>query len=345
MTSSIKSFNNDVSIGSGYKHFYILKDHNLYVYGSNNDGQLGLGDYNDRYNFCKVNIPNVSKVASGRQHLVILTRDGHVYTTGQNIVGQLGLGDKNDRNYPSQVNLSNIIDIASGADFTLAITSDGKIYGWGYNSPGELGLGHFNDVFTPQRLNIDNVEKVFCGKYYMYILDNSGKLYGAGINNCFQSGIKSAAKTENLKEFPLSDVINVSCGDQHTIFSTKSGQLFGSGYNNYKQLGSLESNIVTLEKLDISDIGEITNVICGSNQTFIITKDGKISLWSNLNKLNDTISEINSNDKINKVSDIHFTQDNYIQNKNFILATQDGKIYMQDTASGSKYQNLTEVVF
>ena len=89
-----------ISIVAGSYHSLLLtSDGRVYACGSNGDGQLGLGDTNDRSTFTLVptttTAPIISIVA-GSDHSLLLTSDGRVYACGDNEEGQLGLGDEED---------------------------------------------------------------------------------------------------------------------------------------------------------------------------------------------------------------------------------------------------------
>jgi alpha-tubulin suppressor-like RCC1 family protein len=90
---------------------------NVYAFGDNYRGQLGLGDNQDRY--FPTMVPNIkaSQVAAGLNHSLILDlkgngsdpssgrvsdpSSGRVYAFGDNSRGQLGLGDYQNRNVPA----------------------------------------------------------------------------------------------------------------------------------------------------------------------------------------------------------------------------------------------------
>jgi alpha-tubulin suppressor-like RCC1 family protein len=51
--------------------------------GSNANGNLGLGDYEDRNTFAQINLPcKVLSFSSGGEHTVIVTEDGSLWSFG-----------------------------------------------------------------------------------------------------------------------------------------------------------------------------------------------------------------------------------------------------------------------
>ncbi|GIL57453.1 hypothetical protein Vafri_12647, partial [Volvox africanus] len=133
-------------------------------FGRNKEGQLGLGDTQDRgdqkgemgADLPIVNLGrglNVTAVAAGCSHTcALLMPGGIVKCWGLNDRGQLGLGDKRDRGGVAgdmgealpAVDLGfglRATAIAAGCNHTCAILQPGNIVKcWGYNIDGQLGL-------------------------------------------------------------------------------------------------------------------------------------------------------------------------------------------------------------
>jgi len=73
-----------------------MESHDVYVWGSNKFGCLGLGHFENQ----KLPVPVesvqttdlvISKVACGGKHMVLVTQENEFYTAGSNDSGQLGL--------------------------------------------------------------------------------------------------------------------------------------------------------------------------------------------------------------------------------------------------------------
>lgn len=76
--------------------FFKDKKGNLYAFGMNTYGQLGIGTRN---NTAKPTLVkelagvNIIDLAGGEEHTIAVSQDGHVYCWGRNDEGQIGLGD------------------------------------------------------------------------------------------------------------------------------------------------------------------------------------------------------------------------------------------------------------
>lgn len=158
-------------------HALLLTSQNrCFAWGSNEFGQLGLGDDDDYKESpialdlsCLKLTPDdwIIHIDCGMSHTVILTKQGRIFACGGNENGQLGLGDNEDRNIPTELNLyslnikagDHIIDIHCGCKNTIIFTEHGRCFACGYNEEGQLGLGNTEDknilveVFLPHLIN------------------------------------------------------------------------------------------------------------------------------------------------------------------------------------------------
>jgi hypothetical protein len=93
------------AIAAGWWHSLALTESGeVYAWGSNGRGQLGLGDTEDRHTPTQVpGLGRVKAIAAGGEHSLALTESGEVYAWGSNGHGQLGLGDTKDRHTPTWV--------------------------------------------------------------------------------------------------------------------------------------------------------------------------------------------------------------------------------------------------
>jgi hypothetical protein len=115
--------------------------------GDNMNGELGDGTYGTTFPYYGTNLPeeilasNVTAIAAGGGHSLLLKSDGSLWAMGWNLDGQLGDGTYNMTNLPEQIVAGNITAISAFAFFSLFLKSDGSLWGMGYNWYGPLGDG------------------------------------------------------------------------------------------------------------------------------------------------------------------------------------------------------------
>lgn len=126
----------------------IKTDGTMWSFGSNNFGQLGLGDTVNRSSFTQIGTDTDWKCANGyTDHGAAIKTDGTLWTWGSNLSGQLGHGDTTDRLVPTQVGTDTDWDlVVCSNSVTMATKTNGEIWGSGGNASNQLGNG--NNVNT-----------------------------------------------------------------------------------------------------------------------------------------------------------------------------------------------------
>ncbi len=140
------------AVAAGESHTCGIIGSDLYCWGLNSNGQLGLGDSNPRTVPTKVvalDGKTVTAVSAGTNHTCAIA-DGKVYCWGQGTSGQLGNGANNTSYTPVQVSgLSGTATaISAGGGHTCAIVG-GAASCWGANADGQLGNNSTSNSNTP----------------------------------------------------------------------------------------------------------------------------------------------------------------------------------------------------
>jgi len=130
----------------GYGFVFALDDTGqVFAWGYNGYGQLGLGTYTDSLTPTLVaGLPAISKIRVNRYTVYMITTDGDVYATGKNGYGQVGNGTKTtQRAFVKIPQLSGIKDIVSKGDVAYAITYDKRVYAWGRGNDWQIVCGEY----------------------------------------------------------------------------------------------------------------------------------------------------------------------------------------------------------
>lgn len=230
----------------------------LYVFGSGDLGQLGLGDtlyqsvspvevkyFRDK---------EIEKVAVGGAHTLVLDREGTIHSWGCNDDG--ALGRSGDESIPLPVVFGNnrtkrveIRDIACGDSVSVAIDKNGFVYEWGSfrNERGVLGFDRQKErgknQRVPRKVGKIKFTKVACGYNHILGLDEKGVLYSRGDGFFGQLGrrVSERMREGGLVLSRVEDRIqDVGAGGYHSMCVKRDGRLLVAGLNNHQQLGDIE---------------------------------------------------------------------------------------------------------
>ena len=334
-----------ISLATGAAHTVALTSAgDVYVWGLNTQGQLGLGDTIQRDTPVKhqglsasgssrVLAPGetVASLVAGSSHTLVLTSVGDVYVWGINSGGQLGLGDTTQRDTPvkhqglSASGSSRVLApgetvasfAASGSNSSLTLTSAGDVYVWGLNASGKLGLGDSVQRDTPvkhQGLSASGSSRIlapgetitlFSGENtYTLALTSAGDVYAWGAGMSGQLGVGSphsnsspfrhemlSASGSSRILAPGEIVTSLASGLGHTLALTSAGDVYVWGLNANNQLGlgdgSTRFSPVKHEMLSASGNsrilapGEIVTSLVSlrANSSFVLTSLNDVYVW------------------------------------------------------------------
>ncbi|XP_028338590.1 X-linked retinitis pigmentosa GTPase regulator isoform X4 [Physeter macrocephalus] len=283
-------FKNDIPVylSCGDEHTAVITGNNkLFMFGSNNWGQLGLGSKSTVNKPTCVKALKLEKVkfaACGRNHTLVSTEGGKVYAAGGNTEGQLGLGDTEERNtfhlisfFTSQ---HKIKQLSAGFNTSAALTEDGKLFMWGDNSEGQIGLQNIASICVPHQVTIGKpISWISCGYYHSAFVTTEGELYTFGEPECGKLGLPEKLlvnhRVPQLVPGIPQKVIQVACGGGHTVALTENA-VYSFGLGQFGQLGLGTFILEIAEPKAIENIKDqkISYVCCGENHTALITDLG-----------------------------------------------------------------------
>jgi alpha-tubulin suppressor-like RCC1 family protein len=154
---------NVTAIAAGNMHSLFLKsDGSLWAMGSNAEGKLGDGHYNNNPNRPELIVAsNVTAIAAGSAHSLFLKSDGSLWGMGLNFFGQLGYGTDEAVLRPVQIVASNVTAIAAGGSHSLFLKTDGSLWAMGWNKYGQLGDGTTNNTNRSKQIVTDPTKNNF----------------------------------------------------------------------------------------------------------------------------------------------------------------------------------------
>ena len=209
-------------VQAGYSYALLLStDGEVYAWGQNNCGQLGLSLAASR----KVNViaptkipkekfggENVTQIAAAEYTSYAVTESGKLYAWGDPDVGQLCDGETDAQSdyvtEPKESLLSNVKKVSAESTTAMALTTDGKVFVWGNNLFGQFGVGRIDVSENKKWSNTPvEIEKVYdatgseelaeivdiaCGGIANFLLSSSGAVYACGSGGAGELGFIAA---------------------------------------------------------------------------------------------------------------------------------------------------------
>lgn len=267
-------------------------------WGQGEEGQLGHGDVDERYEPTVVQQisgntgHHISFVCCGAEHSVATSATmKRTYSWGDGDFGRLGNGELSGLFLPSPVRSLSEIQVKKmvcGDSHCMAIPEGHGIWSWGRNHVGELGLGHTNDVLAPVKIAYFEgkvVRDVACGAEHTVAVLDSGEVFswGWGTYGCLGLGDRKHRSLPSPVSINLEEGVKikqVACGWRHSCFVTSDGLLFTAGWAKYGQLGHLlmedhlyAAKVVALEELKVKLVSG------GWRHTVAVTPSGRLFAW------------------------------------------------------------------
>ncbi|XP_068993941.1 regulator of chromosome condensation isoform X1 [Neodiprion pinetum] len=245
-----------VQVTAGDSHSAaLLEDGRVFAWGAFRDshGNMGLTPRgNERLPVEILPGVKVIKIASGADHLVLLTGKGQVYTCGCAEQGQLGRVAARSADRHSRYGITHLL---TPGLITLKATK--KLL--------------FQDIWT--------------GLYCTFVKEyHHGEIYVFGLNNYYQIGLTEAIVhpyPQVSKTFSGRAWKHISSGQHHTIALDEMGQVFTMGRKEYGRLG-LGPNCTDAKEL--VPVPALKSIKCidactGSTQSFAVTSAGELYAW------------------------------------------------------------------
>ncbi|KAL2610465.1 hypothetical protein R1flu_029038 [Riccia fluitans] len=260
------------------------------AWGAGEDGQLGLGNSEDRHRVSVVEALSsvtIVGVVAGSRNSVAFSDEGELHTWGWNQRATLGHPPQTKTECtPSQVKALKgvrIVQAAIGGWHCLAVDEEGRAYAWGGNEYGQCaeeadGKTMKRDIMIPQRCAPHlRVRQVAAGGTHSVVLTQDGSVWSWG--QPWPPGdikqIATPAKVQGLEK-----VKAIAVGAFHNLALLESGELWAWGNNEYGQLGIGDTQpraqpvqVKGLDGLDLVDIA------AGGWHSMALTANGEVYGW------------------------------------------------------------------
>ncbi|XP_037533816.1 RCC1 and BTB domain-containing protein 2 [Nematolebias whitei] len=276
----------------------VLDNGEIYGWGYNCNGQLGLGNNGNQQTPCRIAAlqgVNIVQVACGYAHTLALTDEGFVYAWGANSYGQLGTGNKSNQALPTLINTDKerMVEVAAchTSHTSAAKTQSGQILMWGQcrgqavSSPHLTHFSSTDDVFacfaTPavtwHLLSVD-------GDDYMTVAQSLKKEFDSPEISDLKFLVDGKCIYVHKALLKISFCIPALCplapsGGRSQAVCTIN-MIYGWGYNCNGQLGlGNNGNQQTPCRIAALQGVNIVQVACGYAHTLALTDEGFVYAW------------------------------------------------------------------
>ncbi len=236
-------------ISAAYSHSLALSEEGeVYVFGKNEHGQLGLGHKNEVVTPTLVEIAPCQQISAGNEHSLLLI-DNTVYVFGKNDHGQLGLGHTNEVAIPTKLSMPfdvQIRQVVAAADYSLILCEGNLLFAFGNNDRGQLGLGHTKQQLFPTMVPTipGAIRQIACGLYHNLILYEGGRLYSFGGNAFGQLGsghINGVLSPQLIAKFSEAKPCQIVVRANQSFVKCEDNSVYSFGANCFGELGHEEN--------------------------------------------------------------------------------------------------------
>ncbi|XP_015163530.1 ultraviolet-B receptor UVR8 isoform X4 [Solanum tuberosum] len=293
-----------VKVSAGYHHSSAISvDGELYMWGKNTNGQLGLG----KKAATVLSIPNkveclngvtIKIISLGFEHSIAVTDKGETLSWGGGQSGRLGHGHqsgifgliKSDSEYTprliKELEGLKVKNASAGMLHSVSIsaTENGSVHIFGERANKKLGFSEASNSSLPSMVDgLPYSEKAACGGYHTCVITGGGELYvwGTNENGCLGIGSTDVAHLPERVEGPFlrHSVSEVSCGWKHTaaisggnVYTWGWGGSHGTfsvdGHSSGGQLGQgNDVDYIKPTKINFPRHVKALQVSCGFNHT------------------------------------------------------------------------------
>ncbi|KAA8911557.1 regulator of chromosome condensation 1/beta-lactamase-inhibitor protein II [Sphaerosporella brunnea] len=185
----------------------------LKSFGSNGNGQLGLGHEEDTHIPTRCVVPTdfpanspPKCIVAGGNHTLVLFPCGRLFATGLNNYGQCGISPATAHKFdtfhevpaPPPEDGGTWELVSAGWEFSVLVSTTGKIYVCGFGGKGELGLGAQSTTITDlqaiSKFTTEKIVQIASGMAHTLVVLSSGEVWGWGTARKGQLGVLSPAE-------------------------------------------------------------------------------------------------------------------------------------------------------
>ena len=211
----------------------------LYLFGRNNWGNLGVNDLVDRSSPVQVPGTDWSSAHLGLVHTLAIKGDNTLWSWGYNYRGLLGQNDRIYRSSPVQVPGTQWSSVRVSDYASYGIKTDGTLWAWGSDINGML-LQNTNSIHQSSPVQVPGTQwsKVSPALFHGLGLKSDGTLWAWGGNQYGYLGLNTRLDVYSSPiQVPGTQWTDIGAGYDYTLAIKDDGTLWSWGRNNSGGLG------------------------------------------------------------------------------------------------------------
>jgi len=254
----------------------------LWSWGYNNMGQLGLGDTTDRSSPVQVGaLITWKQLSMGERWTAATTADGKLYTWGEASDGQLGHSNTTALSSPVQVGaLTTWSNVASLLDTSASVKTDGTLWTWGSGTQGRLGDGTTVAKSSPIQVGaLTDWLRVSAGTTHCLSTKTDGTLWSWGSGGAGQLGDNAQTnRSSPVQVGVLTTWATIKAGSQWSAGITTDGKLYIWGVSSYGA-GGQGNTTETSSPVQVGALTTWAEVACAKSSAIAVKTDGTLWTW------------------------------------------------------------------
>ncbi len=247
--------------------YYLSPDGDLYAWGDNRHGVLGLGTAGGTVNVPTFVMSGVVKVVTSAGNAyengdttfatAILTADGRVLTVGANTAGQLGRNGTGNSSQLGEIEFDGkVTDISMGHDHLLIMDDKSNLWGIGANNYGALGSAGVGGNLTAFTKIASNVETMSAGRRSTVYLTQDGRLWGLGDNRWKKLSQNHGEQIHNPVVI-AENIRFIDSGEHEILAIDGNGKLYYAGWRTVQGFNQGAGNQPTMAEITLgADVKE-----------------------------------------------------------------------------------------
>jgi len=270
---------------TGLGHSFVITEWgDVFAFGANAHGELGLGHRNSVRTIKQVQLPEGKKIqdiAVATKASLFLFTDGSLYICGQPAwLGMVNSPAVMTEYFSDLLQGKSVKAIAAYEDAVLVLCADNTLFVGGY------GNSQLQQIIAPQG---EIIKSLAIGANYMMVLCRSGRVYAMGSYHFarLQIGYASPAVEDRFKPVILPEEIQITAiavGSSHSMLLAANNTLYTFGANDCGQRGVTN----TLDEADLyakassvplHDGKQPKAIMTAGNSNFVIYTDGTLCVF------------------------------------------------------------------